>query len=297
MEDIQDWKNFEQLNINWFPGHMRKALRGVRDQIKRVDVVIELRDARLPMTSQNPDLQNLFENKSSLIIFNKSDLADPNQTQKWESKLRNELAKPFLFVDVKRRKGLNQIIPTSKRLMQSRWENLRQRGIRPPVLRLMVIGIPNVGKSSLINALARRRATQTGPKPGVTRHQEWIVLGQNAELLDTPGILWPKIQTTIEGLNLTLTGAIKDEIIGVEILADYLIQLGKTKFPQKLLGRYRIENCKEVDSQELLHEIARKRGFFRTGGNVDVQRVSEMILHDFREGLFGPITFDVLYSK
>ena len=293
-KDFQDLQDFENLNINWFPGHMRKALRGVGDQIKRVDVVIELRDARLPITSQNPDLQNLMINKPSLILFNKSGLADLNQIKKWESKLKNESTKPFLFVDVKRRKGLSQIIPSSRKLMQTRWENLRQRGIRPPVLRLMVIGIPNVGKSSLINALARRGATQTGPKPGVTRHQEWIVLGQNAELLDTPGILWPKIQNTIDGLNLTLIGGIRDEIVGVESLANYLIQLGKKRFPQRLLERYTIEGCKLQSSQEILHQIAIKRNFFRTGGNLDIQRVSEMLLHDFREGFFGPINLDLL---
>ena len=291
MEDLQD---FEKLNINWFPGHMRKALRGVGDQIKRVDVVIELRDARLPITSQNPDLQNLLNNKPSLILFNKSGLADPNHIKKCESKLKNESTKPFVFVDVKKRKGLSQIIPISKRLVRSRWENLRQRGIRPPVLRLMVIGIPNVGKSSLINALARHGATQTGPKPGVTRHQEWIVLGQNAELLDTPGILWPKIHNTIDGLNLTLIGSIRDEIVGVEKLANYLIQLGKKRFSQKLLARYKIDGCEAQSSQEILHQIANNRGFFRTGGNVDIQRVSEMLLHDFREGLCGPINLDLL---
>jgi ribosome biogenesis GTPase A len=158
----------------------------------------------------------------------------------------------------------------------------------------MVIGIPNVGKSSLINSLARRGATQTGPKPGVTRHQEWIVLGQNAELLDTPGILWPKIQNTIDGLNLTLIGGIRDEIVGVESLSNYLIQLGRKRFPQKLLERYKIEGCEAQSSQEILDQIANKRGFFRTGGNVDIQRVSEMLLHDFREGLFGPINLDLL---
>ena len=294
MEDFQALQDFEKLNINWFPGHMRKALRGVGDQIKRVDVVIELRDARLPITSRNPDLQHLLNNKPSLILFNKSSLADPNQIKKWESKLKNESTKPFLFVDVKERRGLSQIIPISIRLVRSRWENLKRRGIRPPVLRLMVIGIPNVGKSSLINALARRGATQTGPKPGVTRHQEWIVLGQNAELLDTPGILWPKIQNTIDGLNLTLIGSIRDEIVGAESLSNYLIQLGKIHFPKKFSERYSIRGCESQSSQEILHQIAKKRGFFRTGGHADIHRVSEMLLYDFREGLFGPINFDQL---
>ena len=287
-----DLGSFESLNINWFPGHMLKARKGVAEQIRRVDVVLELRDARLPQTSRNPELQEMLQNKPSLVLFNKTGLAEPQLTRQWENQFRQELSRNFLFIDVKTRRNLNRILPLAKQLMQTRWANLRQRGIRPPALRLMVIGIPNVGKSSLINALARRSATRTGPTPGVTRHQEWIVLGHNAELLDTPGILWPKIETTADGMNLTLTGAIKDAVVGVEHLANYLVQLGQIYFPSRLQQQYRLRSLELRSAEDLIIEVATHRGYLKAGGTIDPQRVSETILRDFRAGRFGPLTLD-----
>ncbi|MDP7463483.1 MAG: ribosome biogenesis GTPase YlqF, partial [SAR324 cluster bacterium] len=180
--------------INWYPGHMLKAKKEFAAQLKRVDVVLELRDARIPETSINHDFELLLGQKRRLVLFNKTRLADPDVTKVWEARLHSE-EHPHLFIDALTNRNLKRILPLARKLMAERWGKLRRRGINPPVLKLLIAGIPNVGKSTLINRLVHRKATETGPRPGVTKRQEWVRLERDARLLDTPGILWPKIET------------------------------------------------------------------------------------------------------
>jgi ribosome biogenesis GTPase A len=287
-----DLSDFDKLNINWFPGHMLKARKQVAAQIRRVDVVLELRDARLPRTSLNRDLNTMLQNKPSVVLFNKAGLADDESVRAWQQHLKEQMREPFLFIDVKQKRNLQRILPLARELVKAKWEGYRKRGIRPPALRLMIVGVPNVGKSSLINAMVKRSAARTGPTPGVTRHQEWILLGNNAELLDTPGILFPKIDTTAAGMNLTLIGAIKDDVVGVEHLSRYLMLLGQKHFSQALTAQYKLEDAESLSPESLLAAIATRRGLLRTGGLIDWRRVGELVLRDFREGKFGAIMLD-----
>ena len=210
-------KSWDTPDINWYPGHMLKATKELAKQLKRVDVVLEMRDARIPVSSANHDFEKLLQQKKRILLFNKTNLADEDTTRKWKAYFKN-MDTPSLFVDALNKQNLHEILPLSRKLMQEKWSNFRKRGIRPPSLKLLITGIPNVGKSSLINRLSRRKAAETGPTPGVTKHQDWIKLGKDVELLDTPGILWPKIENREAGLRLTITGAIKDSIVGTSLL-------------------------------------------------------------------------------
>ena len=203
---LDRFKDINPKEINWFPGHMFKAGKQLQQMLKRVDVVLELRDARIPLASVNLEFEKLLGEKKRLVLFNKTSLAEEETIQDWGRYFKVQ-GISFIFIDVLEKRGLKKVLPEIRRMMQPRQERFERKGITPPALRLMVIGIPNVGKSSLINGLTRRKATETGPTPGVTRHQEWIVLDRDVELLDTPGILFPKIATLEMGLQLTLTGA------------------------------------------------------------------------------------------
>ena len=217
-------KYSNQQYINWYPGHMLKAKKELAEQLKRVDVVLEMRDARIPVSSVNQDFEELLGHKKRILIFNKTALADQEVTRNWEERFRTQDI-PFLFIDALKKSHLQKILPLSRNIMQQKWSAFRRRGIRPPTLKLLICGIPNVGKSSLINRLSGRKAAETGPAPGVTKHQDWIKLGSDVELLDTPGILWPKIKDRETGLRLAITGAIKDSIAGTSQLNLSLIHI------------------------------------------------------------------------
>ncbi|MEE2717441.1 MAG: ribosome biogenesis GTPase YlqF [SAR324 cluster bacterium] len=278
--------------INWYPGHMLKAKKEFAAQLKRVDVVLELRDARIPHTSVNHDFEQMLGQKRRLVLFNKTRLADPDATKAWEARLRSE-EHPHLFVDVLTNHNLKRILPLARKLMEERWGNLRKRGINPPVLKLLIAGIPNVGKSTLINRLVHRKAAETGPRPGVTKRQEWVRLERDAQLLDTPGILWPKIETMEAGFRLAVTGAIKDEVVGLDRLCDFLLRTLQAQRPEALQACYRLEASGEnADPQELLAQIAQRRGCLKLGGVVDEIRAATVLLRDFREGRLGQLTFD-----
>ena len=281
-----------QQDINWYPGHMLKAKKELAEQLKRVDVVLEIRDARIPLSSVNQDFEELLGHKKRILIFNKTALADQEVTRNWEERYRTQDI-PFLFIDAIKKSHLQKLLPLSRNIMQQKWSAFRRRGIRPPSLKLLICGIPNVGKSSLINRLSGRKAAETGPAPGVTKHQDWIKLGSDVELLDTPGILWPKIKDRETGLRLAITGAIKDSIVGTSQISIYLIGILKQKLPDKLQKFYQLtpENL-ALFPEDILQKIAENRGCLKRGGAIDQSRAESLVLRDFRQGKLGRLSFD-----
>ncbi len=281
-----------QQDINWYPGHMLKAKKELAEKLKRVDVVLEIRDARIPLSSVNQDFEELLGHKKRILIFNKTALADQEVTRNWEESFRTQDI-PFLFIDAIKKSHLQKLLPLSRNIMQQKWSTFRRRGIRPPSLKLLICGIPNVGKSSLINRLSGRKAAETGPAPGVTKHQDWIKLGRDVELLDTPGILWPKIKDRETGLRLAITGAIKDSVVGTSQLSIYLIRILKQKLPDKLQKFYQLtpENV-TLFPEDILQKIAENRGCLKRGGAIDQSRAESLVLRDFRQGKLGRLSFD-----
>ena len=278
--------------INWYPGHMLKAKKELAVQLKRIDVVLEMRDARIPLSSVNQDFEELLGHKKRILIFNKSTLADKDVTRKWEEKYRKQ-GIPFIFIDALKKSHIQKLLPISRNIMRQKWSAFRRRGIRPPTLKLLICGIPNVGKSSLINRLSGRKAAETGPAPGVTKHQDWIKLGSDVDLLDTPGILWPKIKDQDEGLRLAITGAIKDSIVGTSQLSIYLISILKQKLPFKLQKFYQLApEDLALLPEDIMLKIAQNRGCLKRGGAIDEARVESLVLRDFRQGKLGRMSFD-----
>lgn len=292
VSSLERFKDIQSKDINWYPGHMLKAKKGLTKQLRSVDVVLEMRDARIPISSVNHEFEELMYQKKRILLFNKTRLADELVTKKWNSIFKNSVI-PFLFIDALSKTGLGKILPLARELMEQKWSIFYRRGITPPSLRLMVVGIPNVGKSSLINSLSKRKAAKTGPNPGVTKHQDWIKLGKNVELLDTPGILWPKIQNNEIGLRLSITGAIKDSIVGTTQLSIYLLYILRNQEPEKLKNFYHL-NLSDIDlpPTELIKKIAEKRGCLKIGGKIDYPRVENLLLRDFRAGRLGRLSFD-----
>ena len=285
-------KYSNKLDINWYPGHMLKAKKELAVQLKRVDVVLEMRDARIPVSSVNQDFEELLRHKNRILIFNKTALADQEVTSLWKEICQTQNI-PFLFVDAIKKSHLQNLLPLSRNIMQQKWSSFRRRGIRPPTLKLLVCGIPNVGKSSLINRLSGRKAADTGPTPGVTKHQDWIKLGNDVELLDTPGILWPKIKNQETGLRLAITGAIKDSIVGTSQLSIYLIGILKRKLPDKLEKFYQLTpDDLNLFPEDILQKIAENRGCLKKGGAIDKPRAECILLRDFRQGKLGRLSFD-----
>ena len=272
---------------------MLKAKKELSKQLKRVDVILEMRDARIPVSSVNHDFEEMLQQKKRILLFNKSGLADEEITKKW-TEIFNKTDIPFLFIDSLNQFKLNKILPLCRKMMEEKWSTFTRRGIRHPSLKLMVTGIPNVGKSSLINRLSRRKAAETGPTPGVTKHQDWIKLGKDVELLDTPGILWPKIVNHEAGMRLTITGAIKDSIVGTSLLCDYLLSVLQQKDPEQLQQLYKLAP-KDINllPGDLLERIAEKRGCLKRGGVIDHSRAESILLHDFRAGKLGRLSFDL----
>ena len=286
-------KSWETPDINWYPGHMLKAKKELAKQIKRVDVVLEMRDARIPVSSVNHDFEEMLQQKNRILLFNKSGLADQQITSEWTA-IFKKADIPFLFIDALNQREINKILPLCRKMMEEKWSTFRKRGIRHPSLKLLITGIPNVGKSSLINRLSRRKAAEIGPTPGVTKHQDWIKLGKDVELLDTPGILWPKIENHEAGMRLAITGAIKDSIVGTSLLSDYLLTVLKQKEPEQLQQLYKLAP-EDIDllPGDLLEKIAEKRGCLKGGGAIDHSRAESMLLREFRAGKLGRLSFDL----
>ena len=286
------------MNINWYPGHMAKTKRQITEDMKLVDVVIELLDARIPVSSQNPDISRLVNNKKRIVILNKADLADPVETKKWIEyfKKKNIVA---LEVDSNQGKGINQVNQTIEKLMAEELRIQNERGRIRKTIRVMIVGIPNVGKSSFINRISKKTTMVVGNRPGVTKQKQWIRIGSQIELLDTPGVLWPKFESEEVGLNLAYTGSIKDEVIDKVEVAYYLLKFLDKNYSKNLYEKYKIsqEEISNIADHpqytlELMNLIGRKRGALVSGGNVDEEKVANIILDDFRKGKIGNITLE-----
>lgn len=275
------------MTIQWFPGHMAKARREVSEKMKFVDIVFELVDARLPRSSRNPMLDQIVQQKPRLILLNKADLADPNQTARWMDWFK-EQGYEVLSLNAKNDKSVKQIVPAAKKVLADKLARDKERGIKPRAIRAMVLGIPNVGKSTLLNHLAGKKIASTGNKPGVTKGQQWLRFGSQLELLDTPGILWPKFEDPEVGKRLALTGAIKDDLLHLDDLAIDELGFLRRFYPEQLKERYKLTD-EEIFQElpELLMLIAKKRGF-----KDDYERASEMLIIELRQGRLGRYTLD-----
>ncbi len=277
------------MNIQWYPGHMTKARRMMQDNIKLVDLVIELVDARVPLSSRNPDIDEMGKNKSRLLLLNKADLADEAANEIWSSYFR-EKGFQVVKLDSRNRSGLKAVQAAIQEACREKTERDRRRGILNRPVRAMVAGIPNVGKSTFINSFAGRACAKTGNKPGVTRGAQWVRLNKQVELLDTPGILWPKFEDPVAGLRLALIGSIREEVLNTEELALELLKFLKEHYRGLIQERYGIEEENEPAAQ--LQEIAEKRGCLKKGGEADTQKAASILLDEFRSGKLGRITLE-----
>ena len=275
-------------DIQWFPGHMAKSLREINDRIKVVDIVIEICDARAPLSSINPELFNIIKNKPRIMILSKKDLADENITKSW---LKYFEEKGYIALAMNLNKdNLDVIFNISKVCLKEKIEKDKRRGLKPQPIRALVVGIPNVGKSTFINKLSKRKAANVGNMPGVTKAQQWIKIKNDFELLDTPGVLWPKFENQEIGTKLALIGTIKQDILDKSNLAYSLLNYLFNEHPEFLTNRYGIELVDEFNDENeivLLERIGRKRGLLKAKGEVEINRVEEIILKEFKEGLMG----------
>lgn len=279
------------IKIQWFPGHMTKAQRMIRENLKLVDVVIELLDARIPQSSANPVIAEIIAGKPRIIALNKADLAQPAVTERWNEYFKMQ-GIPAVPIDALTGKGLKQLQQRVEQAAAPTMAKLTAKGIKPRAVRAMILGIPNVGKSSLINRLLGSAVVRTADKPGVTRGKQWIKVGKNLELLDTPGVLWPKFEDPEAGFRLAVTGAINDEVYDLEqVMAKFILVL-KEEYPQRLSERYKLPAELPATAEELLRLIGTKRGCLRAGGIVDYDKVRKIILNEFRDGKLGPMTLD-----
>lgn len=276
--------------INWFPGHMRKTQREIKENLKFVEAVIEIRDARIPRSSANPDIEKLCGNKPRLILLNKSDLTESRVTREWMKELSKDNVKA-IEVNCLKGKGLNQIKPALEELLKEKLERYKAKGLVNVVIRVMVVGIPNVGKSTFINKMAKNNIAKTGDRPGVTKSKQWIKTPLGIEMLDTPGVLWPKFEDERTALNLAFTGAIKDEIMDTEELSYRLVERLQKHYANELMARYKIERVFE-DPLDTLDAIARKRGCLMSGGHIDYNRIAVILLDEFRGGKIGNISLE-----
>ena len=277
------------MNIQWFPGHMTKARRMMEEDIKLIDLVIELVDARLPLSSRNPDIDNLAKNKARLILLNKADLSDERINNQWTDYFKE---KGFFVVKLDSRSGagMKAINGVIQEACKEKIERDRKRGIINRPVRAMVVGIPNVGKSTFINSYAKKACAKTGNKPGVTKGKQWIKLNKNLELLDTPGILWPKFEDQQIGLRLAMAGSINDEILNIAELAVHLIKFLKETYPGTISERYGVEeDTKELD---ILENIGVKRGCLKKGSVIDIDKAADIIIDEFRAGKLGRISLE-----
>ncbi|MFJ8261556.1 ribosome biogenesis GTPase YlqF [Rummeliibacillus sp. NPDC094406] len=278
------------MTIQWFPGHMAKARRQVTENLKFVDIIFELIDARLPMSSRNPMLDEVIHQKTRLLILNKADMADEAQTKKWIAFFEQQGHKAIAINSLDG-KGLKQVTKAAQELLADKWERMKAKGLKTRAIRAMIVGIPNVGKSTLINRLAKKNVAKTGNMPGVTRSQQWIKVGKELELLDTPGILWPKFEDQEVGYKLALTGAIKDTITNMDDLAIFGLKFLSMHYPGRMEERYQVSNLSE-EIVETFDHIGKLRRVYISGGEVDYDQVAELIVRDIRGQQLGKLTFD-----
>ncbi|GAA0612405.1 ribosome biogenesis GTPase YlqF [Virgibacillus siamensis] len=278
------------MTIQWFPGHMAKAKREVEEKLKLVDFVMELVDARAPFSSQNPMLQQILLDKPKMMVFMKKDLADERQTEEWIAYFR-AIGIPAVAVNVNNKADIKEVIRLGKKLSQSKMDKLKKKGINPRPGRGMILGIPNVGKSSLINRLANKKIAKIGDKPGVTKQQLWIKVQNEFELLDTPGILWPKFEDELVGYRLAAIGTIKDKLLSMQDIVAFVITYMQEHYPEQLMERYSIDS--EMDDMwDVFVLIGKRRGALESGGNVNFDKVSDLVIRDLRTGRLGRITLE-----
>lgn len=284
MADIQD--------IQWFPGHMTRTKRQIKESIKLIDAVAEIVDARVPMSSRNPDLTEMVNNKPRLILLNKCDAADPDATAKWMRRFESAGVRA-MAVDCRSGTGLKAFVPEVKKLLADRIAALKEKGMGGKSLRVMVVGIPNVGKSSFINKMIGGTKAKVEDRPGVTRGNQWFSVPGGIELLDTPGVLWPKFDDKIVGERLAFTGAIRDNILDTEALAVRLIETLMPLYGDLIRSRYKLGDTDGLDAYGILTEIGRRRGMLAGGGEIDTERAAIMLLDEFRAAKFGRITLEL----
>lgn len=279
------------MNIQWYPGHMTKTRRMITEQLKNVDAVCEILDARIPISSRNPDVEELTAGKPRLVVLNRVDQADPEGTARWAAYFRARGC-AVLETNAKGGAGTRQFAAAVRALLADKLRSYAEKGMAGRVVRVMILGIPNVGKSTFINQVAKRKSAKAGNRPGVTRGKQWVSVDAGLELLDTPGILWPKFEDETTGIHLAFTGAVKDEIMDLETLACHLIELLARRYPQALAERYKLEADPGLPGWELLELCGKKRGFRISGGEVDTERMAKVLLDEYRSGKLGNLTFE-----
>ena len=282
--------DIEKMTIQWYPGHMTKTRRQIEADLKQVDAVCEIVDARIPVSSRNPDIDAICGNKPRIIVLNRMDLADPNATARWKTYFKNK-GYAVIATDCKSRKGVADFNPAARIACKEKLERDAARGMNRP-LRVMIVGIPNVGKSTLINQISGRKGAKAENRPGVTRGKQWVTVDSTLQLLDTPGILWPKFEDPEVGMMLAYTGAVKEGVIDLEELACRLMELLHKFYPQTLLERYKVEAPVGTPGWELLEMAGRKRGFLMSGNEVNLERMAKVLLDEYRSGKLGKFTLE-----
>lgn len=284
----------EMQNIQWFPGHMTKTKRQIQASLKLVDAVAEIIDARIPVSSRNPDLDSIIQKKPRVVLMNKCDMADPSSTQKWINYFKNNgiVAIP---IDCKTGRGINKFVSSVNEVLKEKIEKQKAKGLLNPTVRVMIVGIPNVGKSTFINRISKNRKAKTEDKPGVTRGNQWFTINKGFEVLDTPGVLWPKFEDKIVGERLAFTGAVKDQIMDTELLAMRLLDFLKVEKNPIFVERFKLQDepIENIESYELLELIGRKRGMLISGGEIDTERAAIMLLDEYRSAKLGKYTFEL----
>ena len=279
------------MNIQWYPGHMTKTRRMMEENQKLIDIVVELLDARIPLSSRNPAIDEIFPNKPRLVVLNKSDIADDKTTREWERYFASK-GLGVKSISSTSGKSLNDIFASCKEVLKDKIEHDKSRGLVNRPIKMMIVGIPNVGKSSFINKLSGKKSAITGDRPGVTKGKQWIRLPNSFELLDTPGILWPKFEDESVGEKLAFTGAIKDEIMDIEWIAIRLLEVLSKKYPESLNARYKMTDFEDMQGYEMLELLGRKRGFVVSGGEIDTERAAKILLDEFRGAKLGKISLE-----
>ena len=281
----------ENMNIQWYPGHMTKTRRQMEADLKLVDAVCEIVDARIPIASRNPDIDAIFGSKPRIIVLNRMDLADPAATKEWVRYFRGKGITPVV-TDCKSRKGINDFVPAVKTVLAEKIARNAAKGMNKPV-KIMVVGIPNVGKSTLINQISGRKGAKAENRPGVTRGKQWVTVDSGLLLLDTPGILWPKFEDPQVGMKLAYTGAVKEGVIDLEELACRLMELLNQFYPQTLLERYKVEAPQDTPGWQLLEMSGKSRGFLLARGEINTERMAKVLIDEFRSGKLGKFTLEL----
>lgn len=281
------------MNIQWYPGHMTKTRRQIEADLKHVDIVVELVDARIPISSRNPDIDAICGDMPRIIILNRADQADSKMNRVWTEFFNKKQGIPAASVDARAGTGVGQMAALARNALKEQMAKWKERGQVGRPIRAMVVGVPNVGKSTFINKVAKRKSAKTGDRPGVTRGKQWISVDSGLELLDTPGILWPKFEDETIGLHLAFTGAVKDEVMDPEELACALLELLRDRYPQAIMDRYKLTELEGKAGWELLEDCAQKRGMRISGGELDTERMAKLLLDEFRGGKLGCFTLEV----